>query len=145
MISHPRARRDELLIQEALDELLAYDKLTFQAHCLNPTTAAIWLACDGKTSVASLATHASEKTGVFCNEDMVWAALKELGSRNLLDVVPALPAELMSRRRVITKIGIGAALITTIVVPTAVMACSGVQGPQGCVPCGGPQGPQCPF
>lgn len=137
MTTLPRARREDLIIQEALDELLVYDERLLQAHCLNPTAAAIWLGCDGKTSISSLARLVSQKTGVFCEEDMVWAALNELESRDLLDVDPAYPAELISRRSAITKIGVAAALITTIMVPSAVMAASGCQGPQGSQ---GPQG-----
>lgn len=43
----PCARRDDLLVQEVLDELLIYDLRSHEAHFLSAAAAAIWRGCDG--------------------------------------------------------------------------------------------------
>jgi len=51
----PRARKDDLLIQDLPEETLVYDVVRHRAHCLNRTAALVWRHCDGKTSVEKLA------------------------------------------------------------------------------------------
>jgi hypothetical protein len=139
----PCARRDELLIKDVVDEVLIYDQLSHEAHCLNPTAAAIWRACDGTVSAESIAAIVTKQHGNPCDESTVWYALEQLHERNLLEG-GALPPKGSSRRELVKHLGMAAVLITSILAPTAAMAGScGPQGPQGCDPCG-PQGPQCP-
>jgi hypothetical protein len=139
----PRARREDLLVEEVLNEVMIYDMRSQQVHYLRETAVAIWDACDGKTSVHSLSEKAS------CEESVVWEVLEQLQRRNLLENIPSFSSELVSRREMIKKLGIGAAaatpLIMTIVAPMPAMAQSlGVQGPQGPQGVQGPQGPQGP-
>ncbi len=48
----PRARQDELVVEELSDETLVYDLKRHKANCLNRTAALVWQDCDGQTSVA---------------------------------------------------------------------------------------------
>jgi Coenzyme PQQ synthesis protein D (PqqD) len=125
-----RARRDDLVIQPALDELLIYDKRSHQAHCLNSVAAAIWQACDGQTTVSVLAMRATEATGLRCDEHVVRQALEELRERSLLENAPTSPAGALSRRQLLHA-GIAAPFVTSIIAPTPASAQSGPQGPQG--------------
>ena len=130
----PRARTGDLIVQEVIDEVLVYDLRSDRAHCLNTTAAAIWRACDGTTSIASLAEHVSAHTGASCDENVIWHALEQLRERDLLEAALAPPPGLLSRRQLIVALRTSALLlpiITSIVAPTPVMAQSGPQGPQG--------------
>ena len=51
----PRARQDELIVEELQDETLVYDLKRHKAHCLNRTSALVWRRCDGRTTVAEVA------------------------------------------------------------------------------------------
>lgn len=142
----PRARRDDLLIEDVLDELLIYDLRSEQAHSLNAAAAAIWRACDGHTSVEALAAATSAATGAHCDEGIVRLALERLQERGLLDAFEPPARRPMSRREMIERVAVTALalpLITSLSVPSPAMAQScplmGPQGPQGMQ---GPQGPQ---
>lgn len=141
--SFPRARHDDLLVEDIIDEVLIYDLRSEQAHCLNATAAAVWRACDGHTSVAALAAAANETIGAPCHEDVILLALEQLRERDLLDPLPASASPLVSRRELMERVAVPLLLlplITTLSVPTPAMAQScgtmvpGVQGIQG--PCG---------
>ena len=164
----PRARHDDLLVEDIVDEILIYDLRSEQAHCLNATAAAIWRACDGQTPVAALAAAASAAIGAPCDERVILLAVDQLRERDLLDQLPAPASPLVSRRELMERLAVPMLLlplITTLSVPTPAMAQScttmspGPQGTQG--PCGfqgvqglvsaqgiigtdciGPQGPQ---
>lgn len=166
--SFPRARRDDLLVEDIMDELLIYDLRSEQAHCLNATAAAIWRACDGHTGVEALVAATSAAIGAPCDERVILLALEQLRERDLLDQLPASASALVSRRELMERLAVPMLLlplITTLSVPTPAMAQScatmqpGMQGIQG--PCGfqgvqglvsaqgtigtdciGPQGPQ---
>ena len=45
----PLARDEGLVIEELGDELLVYDLDVKHAHCLTPTAAKVWRACDGSS------------------------------------------------------------------------------------------------
>lgn len=147
----PRARRNDLLVQEVLDEIIVYDTRSEQVHCLNSTAAAIWLACDGNVSIERIAAQIGERFGSICDANVVYRALERLDKCNLLETSVTAPPEILPSRRVMIKKAGAAAvllapLVTTIVAPMPAMAISpcapgpqGPQGPQG--PCG-PQGPQ---
>ena len=52
----PLARRQGIVIKEVDNEVLIYDLERDKAHCLNPSAAAIWRRCDGKTTMPVLAS-----------------------------------------------------------------------------------------
>ena len=58
----PRARQDELIVEELQDETLVYDLERHKARCLNPAAALVWRHCDGQTSVAEVAALLEEQS-----------------------------------------------------------------------------------
>ena len=124
----PNARIENLVIRELPDEVLVYDLKTNKAHCLNPSATLTWKHCDGKTSVADMASILTAELKTQIDEDTVWLALKQLGKARLLDqpVVTPMGRPGLSRREVIRKLGLGAAiaapLVMSIVAPTAASA-----------------------
>src|SRR3954447_2898920 len=56
-VPKPMARRQDLIVQEVEDEVLVYDEMTAQAHCLNLEAARVWHACDGQKTEDALASE----------------------------------------------------------------------------------------
>ena len=99
----PRARQDELVIEELQDETLVYDLKRHKASCLNRTAALVWRHCDGQTSVAEVATLLEEQLAIPPDEAVVWMALDRLARAHLLSEPVTLPADRAqySRREVL--------------------------------------------
>ena len=121
----PKARQDELVIEGLEDETLVYDLRTHKAHCLNQTAALVWNRCDGTSTVAEMRRALESELGTPVSAEVIWLALDRLGKANLLaDRLPKSPVRQgMTRRDVMRRIGIGAAvaipLVTSILAPTA--------------------------
>jgi hypothetical protein len=126
----PCIRTDGLVVQALPDEVLVYDLERHQAHCLNPTAALVWKACDGQTSVSEIAGILERQMHTRVPEDVVWLAVQQLGKARLLAERPHAPrgGTKVSRREVMRRLGWGAIitlpLVTSIVAPTAVEAAS---------------------
>src|SRR4051794_29836768 len=124
----PRARQEDLVIEGLGDETLVYDMRSHKAHCLNRTAAIVWNRCDGKLTVSEMAVALEKELHMPVRADVVWLALDQLGKAKLLsDRLPGSASQqAMSRRAVIRKIGLGAAialpLVTSILAPTAAVA-----------------------
>lgn len=137
MSSLPKARGSGLVVEELPDELLIYDLERNRAHCLNQTSRFIWQHCDGKTTIPNIARMLEKRVGTHVDEDVVWLAIAQLRRRHLLEEQITLPAaaSLLSRRELVRKLGLAAAvsvpLVTSIVAPRAVKA-------QTCLPAGQP-------
>lgn len=119
----PEARHDELIVQELADEVLIYDEQQHKAHCLNQTAAVVWKQCDGKRDVRDIAQRASVELGAPVGEEMVWLAVDELSKRRLLKEKLELGTAGTSRREMMRRLGVGAAvalpLVVSIVAPRA--------------------------
>jgi len=131
----PKARQEELLVQELHEEILIYDMERNEAHCLNRTAALVWRHCDGETTVAELAHLLEAELASPVGEDIVWLALEQLEQYHLLQE-PVVQWEETGRttRRKLLKLGVAATvlpLVTSITAPTAAMAQSGPTGPTG--------------
>ena len=142
----PVARKSRLLVRELAEEVLVYDEEGHRAHCLNRTAALVWKSCDGKTTVARIAERVGGQLSTHVPEELVWLALEQLAEFDLL-AGGARPSEspgLISRRRMLRRLGIAAAvslpLITSVVSPTAAQAQSGVPCDEN-TPC--PEGQTC--
>jgi len=130
-MTHPRARRDDLVVQDLPEETLVYDVARHRAHCLNRTAALVWRRCDGRTSVAELARCVGRETGLPPDEEVVWMALDRLSKANLLEnrIQPPKGAP-RSRREVLKKLGAVAGLavvlpaVQSIEAPMAAQAAS---------------------
>ncbi|HYV07894.1 MAG TPA: PqqD family protein [Blastocatellia bacterium] len=134
----PKARQEGLVVQELADEVLVYDNKRFKAHCLNQTAALVWQHCDGKTSTKDIALALEKKSGSSVSEEVVWLALSQLGKSHLLTgrVIPPAGGAGISRREVIRRVGIAAAVglpvVTSIVAPKAAQAANCLPSGSSC-------------
>ena len=119
----PQARSQGIVMEELADEVLVYDLGRDRAHCLNQTAANVWKLCDGKSSPAKIAAQLDGKLDPAVAEEVVWAALKQLSSAGLLEEKVKRPATGLSRREVVKRIAVAAAIgvpvVTSIVAPKA--------------------------
>jgi hypothetical protein len=134
----PQARTAKLTIRELPDETLVYDHDRSKAHCLNRTAGLVWKHCDGQTTVRELAVMLQRELGVPAAEPLVYLALEQLGSRRLLDPLPAEPAAVrQGRRNMLRKVALAAVpVIMTMTAPRANAAAS-VTCPAGQTNCSG--------
>jgi hypothetical protein len=137
----PRAREEGLIIKYLPEEVLVYDLVSEKAHCLNPTAALVWKYCDGAKTVKQIKVAIEDESQTTVDERLVWLALQQLQSFDLIVGEIQRPAILkdMSRRELIKRIGVTAVaipVIISIVAPTAQAqaSCSGTNRPDGC-PC----------
>jgi len=117
MHSNPLKRNDSLIIKELPDETLVYDTKRDKAHCLNSTAALVWQSCDGNKSVAQLRDVLAAEAGTEVPEEVVWLALDQLKSFELVTDAPAKPVEFtgMSRRDLVRRIGFAALALPVII------------------------------
>lgn len=124
----PQARYDDLVIEEMADEVLVYDLASNKAHCLSHTAAAVWKRCDGQRGIDELACQTGTDLGVPVDADVVWFALEQLSHAHLLQqrVVRPPGGMQITRRALFARAGAvaAAAVVTSIVAPTAVQAAS---------------------
>jgi hypothetical protein len=78
----PKARSEDLIVQELEDEVLVYDVATARAHCLGAEAARVWRACDGNKSEAAL----EDELGL--DAEIITRALGELESKELIEARP---------------------------------------------------------
>ncbi|MBX7171620.1 MAG: PqqD family protein [Pyrinomonadaceae bacterium] len=149
-MNKPKARNENIVVQEMESELLIYDLTINKAFCLNETSAMIWQLCDGKHSVSEISRTLSQKLNQPITEDLIWLALDRFKKDNLLEQSEQFVIDFngLSRRQVIKKIGLASVialpLVSSIVAPSAVMAQSGCGG-GGCQPTGCLAGPLMDF
>lgn len=148
LVTFPLARRQDIVTKEIDGELLIYDCVRDEAHCLNQSAAAIWKLCDGRTGISEMAQLVSRATRIPVDEVVIHSALEQLSARELLakpDDVRSRSFDI-SRRSLALRLGVAVALlplITSIAAPTALAAvscagpCSGAPGrgscPAGCL------------
>jgi hypothetical protein len=109
--------RDRLIVEELGTELMIYDQKRNQAFCLNQRAALVFQYCDGKTTVAGIATRLTQTLGEPVDEKVVQFALQSLSQDGLLEPsdFPPIVAAGMTRREVIQKIGVRAAVALPLV------------------------------
>ena len=121
----PLAKKENIVIQEAENEVLVYDLNTNQAHCLNSTAAFVWQACDGKNSVDSISAALAEKSGKQVPQEIIWMAIEQLQQKDLVEVAPIV-SEGTSRREALKKAGLAAMIalpiVASLAAPKSVMA-----------------------
>ena len=132
----PRARAEDLVVEELDGEFLVYDTGRDKAHCLNGTAAAVWRRCDGRRTVEELGVLVAPQADPELREEIVLSTLAQLDRRNLL--VESLPAggrisrrEMMRKAALVGAVGLSLPVVRSIVAPTAAQAAT-------CVPSGGP-------
>ena len=75
----PRARNNEIVVQELGKEVLIYDLTTYKAFNLNETSADVYRACDGNTTFEEL--NRKHKL----TDDLILLDHDELMMENLLE------------------------------------------------------------
>ena len=120
----PRARQDELVVEELPDETLVYDLTRHKAHCLNRTTVLVWQSCDGQTSVADVAALLEKQLAIPADEAVVWMALDRLSGTHLLSEPVALPEDRAqySRREVLRTLRRAAGISLLLPVVSSIFA-----------------------
>lgn len=132
MMQQPRARSEQLVIQELAGELLVYDLDRHKASCLNTTAAGVWKKCDGARTITQIATELTNEWATSVSEDLVWLTLEKLGKARLLKERIERPVSAASRhiprremmRRMQVASVVAAPLIASILAPTALASVS---------------------
>ena len=129
----PKARKENLVVQELNGEVLIYDLDTNKAFCLNESSALIWQACDGNKNVSEIRNHLGKQLGSSIDDDFIWLALDQLKKENLIENKDEVVVDFggMSRREVIKKVGLASVIaipvVASLAAPRAAQAasCSG--------------------
>ena len=129
---NPRARQENLVVQEIGDETIIYDEKSNHAHRLNRTAGLVWSHCDGQRSVADLVSVLQRETDALVTEDMVWLALDRLEKEQLLQEKLVRPEDVarITRRDVLRKAALVGGMtllipvVQSMVAPTPAMAMS---------------------
>jgi hypothetical protein len=136
----PVARRRGLVVRDLPGEVLVYDTDTHRAHCLNRTAGTIFRHADGTRTVGDLVALVG---GDGADEGVVRGAIADLAEAGLLEEEAASSASVLSRREVVRRVGIGAAVLLPAVV--SVLAPTPAGAAATCVQCciGQPNGTMC--
>jgi len=111
------SRRQDLLAEELGDELVLYDPVRRRAHCLNRIAKMVFRSCDGKTTIAAIASRARRELGVEVHEPDIESVVGRLAQAHLL------VAGAVSRRDLGRIAGAGlAGLVVSIAVPSVAQA-----------------------
>ena len=125
-MNKPKARRDNIVVQELENETLIYDLNENRAFCLNETSALIWQLCDGSNSIVDISDELSKKLKINIEIDFVSLALDQLERDGLLDGKSRDYFNGLSRREVVRKIGFASIVtlpvVSSLVVPTTASA-----------------------
>jgi hypothetical protein len=144
-----RRRQRGLVVRTLPTEVVVYDTERHQAHCLNRAAALVWEQCDGRTPPALMARNVAAALGAAVDEEVVGHALDQLATFHLLDGDgPAqAPAERISRRDLIQRLGLAANVVLPLVASIAAPVPAQAQSnppPNGSTGVTGPTGPTGP-
>jgi hypothetical protein len=117
----PKARRARLAVQCVGDELVVYDSLTHQAHCLSPDAVAVWELADGVRTCAEIGDELGRDAG------LVRQAVDELRQVSLMEDPSSNGLSRREAAKRLAKVGgaaFAAPLIYSVAVPMAAAAAS---------------------
>lgn len=128
----PRARIENIVVQDFENEILIYDLKLDKAFALNKTASAIYPICDGKTTINEL------KIKTQFTDEIIFLTLDELKKENLIEDNSYIsPFGGFKRREVIKKIGLASMValpvISSIVAPHAIQSASNSTCPLGMI------------
>ena len=127
-----RARSAGLVVRDVAGETIVYDKDSHRAHCLNSTAAFVFRHADGRRTTEDIAAL----LGPGASDGLVRSALDQLGAAGLLEPVSAPAASDSSRREVLKRVGLGAAVlapaVASLLVPTPAEAAATCIPAAGC-------------
>jgi hypothetical protein len=126
----PKARLENIVVQDLGGELLIYNLTTHKAYTLNQTSKIVFEACGGGQSFDEL------KRRHKFTDDLIYLALDELRANNLLEDYRCGHFAGVSRREVIRRVGLATMIalpvVASLVAPKASRAASGVAGENLC-------------
>jgi hypothetical protein len=135
MLTRPKARTEQLLVQRTGQDTLIYDERTHRALSLDARAARVWELCDGTRTEWQIAEAYGEGAA---GETIVRWTLGELEKSALLDGHTA-AREALSRRVLVKRVGLAAIpIIMAITAPrarAAVSTCSSGGQPCDIKPC----------
>lgn len=143
MITLPKSRQSDIVVQKINEEILIYDLKINKAFCLNETSALIYQLCDGNRAAAEIGQRLSEKFNTKVSEDLVWLALEGLKKADLLENGNELTNHFagLARREVIKRVGLASMIalpfVSSLTAPTTVNAQSCINFGQACSPTAG--------
>jgi len=109
----PVARRSGLVVRELSGEVLVYDTASHRAHCLNRIAGEVFRHADGTRTVDGIAALVG---GDEVGEEVVRAAFADLAAAGLLEETAGTASRGLTRREVVRRVGIGAAVFLPAVV-----------------------------
>lgn len=139
MRQQPRARSEQIVVQDLSGELLIYDLESHKATCLNQTAAGVWKACEGELTPDEIAQKLSVEWGKEIGVELVWLTLEKLSKAGLLVEKVNMPVpfgeiprrEMMRRLRVASIVA--APLIASILAPKALASASSRPSGAACI------------
>src|SRR4051794_39667462 len=84
----PRARSKDLVTETIDSEIVVYDGLSKDAHCLAPLAAVVFSHADGTRSLADIAAIATTELNETVDVAAVELTLAELDDRGLIEGAP---------------------------------------------------------
>ena len=145
-----RFRRKKLIARWSGDELVLYDQESTTAHCLNRIAGEMWLACEYGSSPIEVAAALREDWPEI-EAEVVHASLTQMAEAGLLEATTKQKCDSPSRREIIRRLGITAAValpivVTSVLIPSPAAAASCATLSQPCSvshPCCSGQGLTC--
>ena len=128
---HPKARQNDLLVEQIGDETVVYDGQRQEAHSLNRAASIVWQNSDGTRTIPQLAAMLGTAMGVEPNESIVEYALDRLAGAHLLEDSSVSRRDLVRRMTFVGVAAVGLPVVLSIVAPTDAMAASGQNGQGG--------------
>ena len=128
-------RRAGLIVEDLKRETLVYDPTVDRMHCLNPSAALVFRACDGKTPVSAVSRRLTESLGGPDDPRLVEFTLRRLSKSRLVEGSPESTGGGLSRREMAKALGLSGAslllpVVISVVAPTPASAAT-------CVPTNG--------
>ncbi len=111
---YPKARSDNLVIEETDEGVAIYDLERDKVHALNPTASVIFKACDGTKNIAELSRSLHEILSIPADPELALMALNKLDKAHLLEI--AIPSAVINRRELLRRLRT-TALLTSAVLP----------------------------
>ena len=128
---HPKARQNDLLVEQVGDETVVYDGQRQEAHSLNRPASIVWQNSDGTRTIPQLASMLGTAMGIEANESIVEYALDRLANAHLLEDSSVSRRDLVRRMTFAGAAAVALPVVLSIVAPTDAMAASGSQNAQG--------------
>jgi hypothetical protein len=142
---YPKARTENLIVQNVADETLVYDLTTHKAHCLNETAAFVWSKCSGDASVEDMVRFAESRFGQPVDTDVVKLAIAQLQDRQLLSESSAPNGSVLpSRREAIKRLGLASAIALPVIASLVSSTAAGTSSACACVVPGDCAAQPCP-